>query len=242
MGLRSSLAAFLISLGSAISPGSAPAEVEIASDPPPHRHTIDERAVKKLLETCARAFVPAPRHVRSNVMTFIEGGARRQVNQSTAYNMERDPDRDLAIDAKAATSGKAVSERRAAIADLVLLQITDAPAWGLRADEQARVRPTLKSILSVPVFNPNDVNGPLLETLQVDSDLTMEEAGFSRPEAAELLQQYADRLSLLMIGVNVRVAVSKPQRSTPSHSRVQNATQVESGVYIANSSTSIFEI
>jgi hypothetical protein len=242
MGLASGFAAVLRSLANSLAPEPVLTERKVETETPRNSQIIDDAAIKKLLETCARAFVSAPRHVRSNVMTFTEGGTRRQVNKSTAYNMETDPDCDLVIDATAAASGKAVSERRAAIADLVLLQITDAPSWGLRPDEQARVRPTLKSILSVPVFNPNDVSGPLLGTLQVDSDLTVEEAGFNRPEAAELLQQYADRLSLLMIGVNVRVAVTRPQRSTPSQSRVQNATQLEPGVYIANSSTSIFEI
>ncbi len=110
-------------------------------------------------------------------MTFSPDGTRRRVHAATAYNMEYDPDRDLEVGATAAASGKAVTERRAAVADLVLLQITAVPAWGMQAAEQARVRPTLKSILSVPIFNPEDIDGPLLGTLQVDSDLTVEEAG-----------------------------------------------------------------
>ena len=187
--------------------------------------------------------MPRGRHVRANVMTFNADGTRRHVNASTAFNMESDPDRDLEIDATAAASGKAVSDRRAAVADLVLLQITAAPTWGLRAQEQARVRPTLKSILTVPVFNPKDVDGPLLGTLQVDSDLTVEEAGFNKPEAAELLQQFADVLSMLMIGVDVRLTAEKNEfTGTAPKSRVQNATQVEPGLYVANRSTSIFQL
>jgi hypothetical protein len=203
----------------------------------------DPVTIRALLETCAKAFVPRGMHVRANVMTFNADGTRRQVNASTAFNMEGDPDRDLEIDSTAAASGKAVSDRRAAVADLVLLQITAAPTWGLRAQEQVRVRPTLKSILTVPVFNPKDVDGPLLGTLQVDSDLTVEEAGFNKPEAAELLQQFADVLSILMIGVGVRLGAETNQysRSTPQ-SRVQNATQVEPGLYVANRSTSIFQL
>jgi hypothetical protein len=129
------------------------------------------------------------------------------------------------------------------MADLVLLQITAAPPWGLRAQEQALVRPSLKSILSVPVFNPKDVDGPLFGTLQVDSDLPVGEAGFNKPEAAELLQQFADVLSLLMIGVPLPMAV--PQEESASRapkSRLQNAVQVEPGLYVANASTSIFQL
>jgi hypothetical protein len=157
--------------------------------------------------------------------------------------MEHDPDRDLEIDAAAAASGRAVAMRRAVVADLGLLQLSAGPTWGLRAEEQARVRPTLKSVLSAPVFNPHDVDGPLLGTLQVDSDLTMEEAGFIRPEAAELLQQFADVLSLLMIGIDVELTGDKLDLPAPTpKSRVENATQVEAGVYIANSTTSIFQL
>lgn len=205
--------------------------------------TTHDGSIKQLLEVCAKAFVPRGLHVRANVMTFNADGTRRHVNTSTAFNMESDPDRDLEIDSTAAASGKAVSDRRAAVADLVLLQITAAPTWGLRAHEQARVRPTLKSILTVPVFNPKDVDGALLGTLQVDSDLTVEEAGFNKPEAAELLQQFADVLSMLMIGVDVQMTAEKNEfTGLAPKSRVQNATQVEPGLYVANRSTSIFQL
>ena len=91
-----------------------------------------EIAIRELLESCARSFVPRDGHVRANMMTFSPDGARRQVHAATAYNMENDPDRDLEIGATAAASGKAVTERRAAVADLGLLRITATPAWGLQ--------------------------------------------------------------------------------------------------------------
>ena len=241
MKLRSRIGNLLIDLGKRLAPPPAAVEPARSAATPPARG--QDAAIKKLIETCARAFVPPGRHVRSNVMTFNAAGTRRYVNSATAFNMETDPDRDLEIDANAAASGRAVTERRAAVADLVLLQITAQPPWGLRVDEQARVRATLKSILSVPIFNPDDVDGPLLGTLQVDSDLTMEEAGFIRPESAELLQQFADVLSLLMIGVNVQLTAATAELPAPApKTRVQNATQVESGVYVANSTTSIFQL
>lgn len=249
MKLRRQLATFLISLGHGLAgevSHAAPIESAAEGHAPMGRavwlESTQEAAVRLLLESCARSFV-RDKHVRANMMTFSADGARRQVHTSTAFNMEHDPDQDLEIGATAAASGKAVAERRAAVADLVLLQITAAPAWGLRAAEQARVRPTLKSILSVPIFNPEDVDGPLLGSLQVDSDLTVEEAGFNKPESAEMLQQFADVLSLILIGVHVRAGDSKaePVRLVPK-SRVQNATQIEPGLYVASSSTSIFQV
>lgn len=250
MKLRRQLATLLAVLGEAIGgrPASAhPPPADVPGPPATDRavwlESKQEIAIRELLQSCARSFVTRDQHVRANMMTFSADRTRRQVHAATAYNMEHDPDRDLEIGATAAASGKAVSERRAAVADLGLLQITAAPAWGLQSSEQARVRPTLKSILSVPIFNPEDIDGPLLGSLQVDSDLTVEEAGFNRPESAELLQQFADVLSLLLIGVHVRVAdVKTPAAKVMPKSRVQNASQVEPGLYLANRSTSIFQL
>lgn len=257
MKLRRQIATFLAFLGEVIggpstslgagrrSAGDTPLEPHV---PPAMERAVwleskQEIAIRELLEHCARSFVPHGRHVRANMMTFTSDRTRRKVHTETAYNMEQDPDRDLEIGATAAASGKAVSARRAAVADLGLLQITSAPTWGLQAAEQARVRPTLKSILTVPIFNPEDIDGPLLGTLQVDSDLTVEEAGFTRPESAELLQQFADLLSLLLVGVHVRVGDVKIETvKLMPKSRVQNASQVEPGLYVANRSTSIFQL
>jgi len=248
MKLRRQLATFFAVLGEAI--GGRPPQPNTPADlhePPMDRavwlESRQEIAIRELLESCARSFVPRDGHVRANMMTFSPDKSRRQVHAATAYNMESDPDADLEIGATAAASGKAVSERRAAVADLGLLRITAIPAWGLKTDEQVRVRPTLMSILSVPIFNPQDIDGPLLGTLQVDSDLTVEEAGFTKPESAELLQQFADVLSLLLIGVHVRVADVKTETvKLAPKSRVQNASQVEPGLYVANRSTSIFQL
>lgn len=60
---------------------------------------------------------------------------------------------------------------------------------------------------------------------------------------AELLQQFADLLSLLLIGVHVRVAdVRAGAIKAMPKSRVQNASQVEPGLYVANRTTSIFQL
>ena len=57
-----------------------------------------------------------------------------------------------------------------------------------------------------------DANSQLLGTLQVDSDLTVEQAGFNKPEAAELMQQFADVLSLMMIGIPVQLGDCRDPR------------------------------
>ena len=81
-----------------------------------------EIAIRELLETCAHSFVPRDRHVRANMMTFSPDRSRRQVHAATAYNMETIPIAISKSALTAAASGKAVTERRAAVADLGLLR------------------------------------------------------------------------------------------------------------------------
>jgi hypothetical protein len=236
----------LSSGGRSASKAPHPAEVSSPGDRPATRHEVafgipHEAAIRELLALSARSLVTPGKHARANMMLFSPDLARRRVHTATAYNMEKDPDRDLEIGADAGASGRAVSDRRATVADLVLLQITATPAFGLTSAEQACVRRTLKSLVSVPIFNPEDIDGPLLGSLQVDSDLTVEEAGFNRPESAELLQQFGDVLALLLIGVPVRIGGGTAHHiKTALQSRVGNASQVEPGLYVANRSTSIF--
>jgi hypothetical protein len=72
------------------------------------------------------------------------------------------------------------------------------PTWGLRDAERAKVRNGLKSILSVPLFDPDNPEGPLLGTLQVDSDLTIQQMEFDRPERRDLAERFADVVALLL--------------------------------------------
>jgi len=57
------------------------------------------------------------------------------------------------------------------------------------------------------------------------------------------LQQFADVLSLVLVGMDVRVGDVRAEshRMGPT-SRVQNASQVDPGLYVANRSTSIFQL
>ena len=64
--------------------------------------------------------------------------------------------------------------------------------------EKAKVRPSLKSILSVPVFNSADPDGSLLATLQIDSDLGLAESGFDQEEQWHTAERFADVVSLLL--------------------------------------------
>lgn len=62
----------------------------------------------------------------------------------------------------------------------------------------ARVRASLRSVLSVPIADPDNPAGPLVGTFQIDSDLMIEETGFDEEYSHEMAERFADVLALLM--------------------------------------------
>lgn len=168
---------------------------------PTWRNKLDQskaaarHCIRKALMACAASYGHPSLHVRANVM--LTHGARRRVDSQTAFNMQHDPDYDLEIDATAGVSGEAYSQRCTTYGDLALALQPGGPTWGLKPGEKAKVRPTLKSILSVPVFDPDNPEGKLLGTLQVDSDHTFTEMQFDNPERRAVAERFADVIALL---------------------------------------------
>jgi hypothetical protein len=112
--------------------------------------------------------------------------------------MDSDPDLDLELDATAGVSGQAVLHRKPAFGDISIPLQPGGPDWGLRDSEKAKVRQTLKSIRSVPVFDRGNPEGPLLATLQIDSDLPLDESGYDHEEKWRLAERFADVVALLL--------------------------------------------
>jgi hypothetical protein len=110
-------------------------------------------------------------HVRACVMLVVPSG-RRRVQTSTAANMDGDPDCDLEIDFGDGVSGHAATQRKGAVGDLRYRpKVGEGASWELSAaHQQAKVRKTLCTIVSVPIFDPVKPDGPLIGTLQIDSD------------------------------------------------------------------------
>lgn len=157
------------------------------------------KCIKRVLRACASSFGHPDTHIRCNIMRYSKDRTRRRVEPETAFNMDADPDRDLEMDATAGASGEVEIQRVPAYGDLTQANRPGAPGWGLRPPETAKVRRTLKSILSVPVFDPDDPGGPLLATLQVDSDEPINVVRFDDLDAkGALAQSFADVVSLLI--------------------------------------------
>ena len=158
-----------------------------------------QKCIRRVLLACASSFGHPDIHIRCNIMRYSKDRMRRKVEAETAFNMDSDPDRDLEIDATAGASGEVEIQRVPAYGDLTQANPPGSPGWGLRPSETAKVRRTLKSILSVPVFDPDDPSGPLLATLQIDSDEPISVVRFDDLDAkGALAQSFADVVSLLI--------------------------------------------
>ncbi len=108
---------------------------------------ICRRLIKMLAESCGRE----GGHVRGNIM-FVTASGTRKVHTATAHNMAPDPDCALEIDFGAGVSGRALLDGKGFIGDLRIPGMDMGPNWGLSEAQSRSVRPTLKTILSVPIF------------------------------------------------------------------------------------------
>jgi hypothetical protein len=156
-------------------------------------------AIRKLLRALAATFevgTPTRSHVRTNIMLSHNG--RRKVQAETAYNMHDDTDEDLSMEIGAGISGRAARSREPFFGDLTADPPGKAVGWGLKKSESKRVREGLKSIMSVPLFNPADPAGPILGTLQVDSDLPLSEMFPDQIRAGQVATTFADAISLVL--------------------------------------------
>jgi hypothetical protein len=154
-------------------------------------------AIRRLLSALSECF-PEPN--RTNIMLTVDSpsGKRRRVNRETAHNMDNDPDNELEIEMRAGVSGQAVIERAFVWGDLTIASPPGAPSWGLRKDEQGRVRPTLQTILSAPIVDPDHPDGEVLGTLQVDSDLAVGTFVPKIAAAGKITSRFADVVALLL--------------------------------------------
>jgi NTE family protein len=110
--------------------------------------------------------------------------------------MDTDPDQDLEIDQDAGCSGQCWVDKAPAYADLEEAA-ADPGAFGLTSQQQARVRPDGRSMLSVPIFDRIPVgerdnpDPPLLGVLSFDTDRTLTELNWTVQDgtASDSLEQ-----------------------------------------------------
>lgn len=154
-----------------------------------------------------KAIVGTDKHLRANV--FLPSG-HGNVKIFYQFNMDTDSDRELEFPIDAGVTGRCWNERKPQIADLaeVRRKAQEDPSylmrtWKFRPQEQAAVRQTIQSLLSVPILDPADYEQPvytgtLIGVLNFDSDNTIEEVGFNKEEVVEIAIQYAEFVANLL--------------------------------------------
>jgi hypothetical protein len=92
-------------------------------------------------------------------------------------NMEDDADDRLELELNASASGECWEKHKIVILDVGTFLRQKQPIPGVNKYQQALVRPTLSTIISIPIFDPRhflserDANGnPLIGILNFDSD------------------------------------------------------------------------
>ena len=119
--------------------------------------------------------------LRASITLPTGRGTRVVVYQ---VGMDTDPDQDLEIDQDAGCSGQCWIDKAPAYADLAEAA-ADPEAFGLTPQQQARVRPDRRSMLSVPIFDRIPVgerdnpDPALLGVLSFDTDRTLTELNWT---------------------------------------------------------------
>lgn len=135
--------------------------------------------------------------VRAHIMLPTGHGTRIVVYE---YGMGTSSDRYLELAMDGGCSGQAWSTRQPALADLEQAKTTYETTWKMTAAQQAVVRPELKSMLSVPIFDtPNRLAGSaeeldLLGVLSVDSTTALDQTGWAT--AARLDRQIREIMTV----------------------------------------------
>jgi hypothetical protein len=157
-------------------------------------------ATKKLLRTLATVFDDrGTKHVRAHLMMSNRRRTMRCVDGETAHNMHEDPDETLCVNMYEGISGQAAKRREPVIADVAeMLFDPNSSMLPKRKRKSRRTRKSLKAVLSVPILSPDDQEGDLLGTLQVDSDAPASLVFPDEVRAGQIATNFADALSLVL--------------------------------------------
>lgn len=135
------------------------------------------RVLAMMLKEAAELFIKQSgfdAQVRTNLALLSSRATLRIV---AGHNMDQDADDRLEFELDASACGECWTKHDLVVFDVGRYLRAKAPIPGLSKYQQALVRPTLSTILSVPIFDPTkfsaareDVFNPLIGILNFDSD------------------------------------------------------------------------
>jgi hypothetical protein len=168
---------------------------------------VSNELVAPVLETIGLEFERRThaRSVRVSITLPTVRGTRIVAYQ---FGMDHDPDIDLELDMASGCSGRAWVTKRPAAADLVAARDNYLEEWGMRREQQNKVRADRQSMMSFPIFDLTNPAGgtsvdelPLIGVLSVDSDTPLSDTGWvgeHRDAAVQVGTQWADVLSRML--------------------------------------------
>jgi NTE family protein len=137
----------------------------------------DPRVLAMMLKEASELFINHSgfnRHLRTNLALLT---SRETLKIVAGHNMDEDADDRLEFELDVSACGECWTRHDLVVLDVGSYLRSRAPIPGLSKYQQALVRPTLSTILSVPVFDParfssarEDVFNPLVGILNFDSD------------------------------------------------------------------------
>jgi hypothetical protein len=148
----------------------------------------DVRVLLSLLKSKILEIIGKPKsHLRVNVALPI-GTKKDRLRIFHTENMEKDTDDRLELDIGVGAGGRCWQRHDFVIVDLTDAQKVFESEWKMTKYQQRLIRPSLKSLLSVPIFDQNrfdkskpKTENPLLGILTFDSDDDLLE-DFGKPE------------------------------------------------------------
>lgn len=167
------------------------------------RHSLRQHStfIKSLLNAAASSVLQASgaptKHVRACLMMPDAKDDKLKIKYEHGF-IGSDLDRHIEIPKGTGCCGQAWLQKQTMIGDLNEAPVGGMPEqWGLPPDQVAKIRKTLRSILSVPVWAGGD-NYQIVAVLNIDSDNELDQIGFRQKAIQEIAYSFATVIGALI--------------------------------------------
>jgi len=167
------------------------------------RHALRQHSVfiKSLLNAAASSILQASgapaKHVRACLMMPDPKDDKLRIKYEYGFT-GNDRDRHIEIPKGTGCCGQAWLQAQTMVGDLLEAPIGGMPEqWGLPSDQVVKIRKSLRSILSVPVWAGGE-NYQIVAVLNIDSDNEVDQIGFRKTAIQEIAYSFATVLGSLL--------------------------------------------
>jgi hypothetical protein len=161
---------------------------------------IYELTINDFLKAAARSTLqmarPPKQHIRANVMVKNEEKNVLWIKFDHGFDPE-DNDKNIEVPVGTGCSGQSWVKNSLLAEDLTVISTEGIGAhWGIPEGEAKKIRPSLRSILSVPILSPTQRG--IVAILNLDSDNTKDEMKFDDPGMRQTAHLFASVLGRML--------------------------------------------